>query len=151
MPFTGSARVTTNECAASQGHGHRRVASVKSWPAPLPPAERCCLSAHFSLFSMASERRSKERRHAIDGSLDSAMSGLPLPSAQPESVRDSGGLSANYGSDTALVNSVPAGLLRLLIDRLTCSSTAYGDSANGSSGRTRYNREVVRARDRGQR
>ena len=30
--------VATNECAALQGRGHRRVASAKSWPAP---DERC--------------------------------------------------------------------------------------------------------------
>jgi hypothetical protein len=74
------------------------------------------VSAHFSLFSMASERRSKKNGGMRYGSLDSAMSGLPLPSAQPESVRDAQAVSANYGSDTTLVNSTCAGLLRLAID-----------------------------------
>jgi hypothetical protein len=77
---------------------------------------------------MASERRSKERRHAMEALTRSAMSGrattAELPSAHPESVRDAGGQrKSNYGSDTALANST-CGVAASIGDRLTCSSTA---------------------------
>jgi len=66
--------------------------------------------------------RALERTAACDGSLDSAMSGLPLPSAQPESVRDASVVSANYESDTTLVNSTCRSAS--IGDRLACPSIA---------------------------
>jgi hypothetical protein len=66
-------------------------------------------SAHFSLFSMASERRSKERRHAMEV-LTRRCQGYHCK------------WSANYGSDTALVNTTCG--VASIGDRLTCSSIA---------------------------
>jgi hypothetical protein len=72
-----------------------------------------------------------------------AMSGLPLPSAQPESVRDASGqrkLRKRYDtSKQYLLGCFDWRSIDLLIN--------WGDSANGSSDRTRYNRVVVRARE----
>jgi hypothetical protein len=106
----------TSECTASQGRGHRRAASVKSWPAP----DGRCKCPLFALSH--GHRTALERTAACDGSLDSAMSGLPLPSAQPESVRDASVVSANYESDTTLVNSTCRSAS--IGDRLACPSIA---------------------------
>jgi hypothetical protein len=62
-PRPSGCPVATNECVASQGRGHRRVASDTNRGRRLPTG---AASAHFSLFSMASERHSKERRHAME-------------------------------------------------------------------------------------
>ena len=90
--------VATNECAASQGRGHRRVASVKSWPAP---NERCEYPL-FALWHVASERRSKERRHAMGASIRRCQGyHCRVPSLNQSEMQ---AVSANYGSDTTLVN-----------------------------------------------
>ena len=106
----------TSECTASQGRGHRRVASVKSWPAP----DAGAASAHFSLFRMAIERRSKERRHAMGALTRRACQGCHC--RVPESVRDASVVSANYESDTTLVNSTCRSAS--IGDRLACPSIA---------------------------
>ena len=77
-------------------------------------------SAHFSLFSMASsERRSKERRHAMEA-LTRRCQGCHcrVPSLNQSEMQ---AVSANYGSDTALVNSTCG--VASIGDQLTCSST----------------------------
>ena len=75
-------------------------------------------SAHFSLFRMAIERRSKERRHAMGALTRRACQGCHC--RVPESVRDASVVSANYESDTTLVNSTCRSAS--IGDRLTCSS-----------------------------
>ena len=77
-------------------------------------------SAHFSLFSMASERRSKERRHAMGALTRRACQGCHC--RVPESVRDASVVSANYESDTTLVNSTCRSAS--IGDRLACPSIA---------------------------
>ena len=77
-------------------------------------------SAHFSLFRMAIERRSKERRHAMGALTRRACQGCHC--RVPESVRDASVVSANYESDTTLVNSTCRSAS--IGDRLTCSSIA---------------------------
>ena len=76
-------------------------------------------SAHFSLFSMASELRSKERRHAMEA-LTRRCQGYHcrLPSLNQSEMQ---AVSANYGSDTTLVNSTCG--VASIGDQLTCSST----------------------------
>ena len=76
-------------------------------------------SAHFSLFSMASELRSKERRHAAMEALTRRCQGCHcrVPSLNQSEMQ---AVSANYGSDTTLVNSTCG--VASIGDRLTCSS-----------------------------
>ena len=76
-------------------------------------------SAHFFLFSMASERRSKERRHAMEA-LTRRCQGYHcrVPSLNQSEMQ---AVSANYGSDTTLVNSTCG--VASIGDQLTCSST----------------------------
>jgi len=76
-------------------------------------------SAHFSLFRMAIERRSKERRHAMEA-LTRRCQGCHcrVPSLNQSEMQ---AVSANYGSDTTLVNSTCG--VASIGDQLTCSST----------------------------
>ena len=76
-------------------------------------------SVHFSLFNMASERRSKERRHAMEA-LTRRCQGCHcrVPSLNQSEMQ---AVSANYGSDTTLVNSTCG--VASIGDQLTCSST----------------------------
>jgi hypothetical protein len=91
-------------------------------------------SVHFSLFNMASERRSKERWHAMEA-LTRRCQGYPcrVPSLNQSEMQ---AVSANYGSDTALVKQY----LRGCFDwRSIDLHSNCGDSANGSGDGTRYN------------
>ena len=77
-------------------------------------------SAHFSLFRMTIERRLKERRHAMEA-LTRRCQGCHcrVPSLNQSEMQ---AVSANYGSDTTLVNSTCRSAS--IGDRLTCSSIA---------------------------
>ena len=99
-------------------------------------------SAHFSLFRMAIERRSKERRHAMEA-LTRRCQGCHcrVPSLNQSEMQVCGQRKLRKRYDTSKQ------YLQVCFDwRSIGLPINCGDSANGSGAGTRYNWVVVRAR-----
>ena len=119
QPLPTTRRPPTALLQLTNARHHKGVATAELLLTNRGRLPTSAASAHFSLFSMASERRSKERRHAMEA-LTRRCQGYHcrVPSLNQSEMQ---AVSANYGSDTTLVNSTCG--VASIGDQLTCSST----------------------------